>query len=203
MLIQASVFFSSFRVRELFAIPALLCVAGAALSQTTVLEVLPLRYRTAPEVIPIIQPMLARDGSVSGLQGQLIVRVGQSVPVHERQVRRVVINGQVVEQVVDATQYRDVTTGFYVLPRLSGDRVTLDVSPQRETLSEAGSRRRERPERGDGGFRPARRMDGDRRHRPGRQRTAGGHIRPHHNHHARHPARAGQGRGSALSVFVA
>ncbi len=241
MLTRARVFFTSLRVRELFAMLALLCVAGAAFSQATVLEVIPLRYRTAPEVIPIIQPMLAREGSVSGLQGQLIVRttpanleevkrilasidtaprqllitvrqdadidrsrssaevsgsvggehgrvtippgsrdprggsvviregdnrvrahvvenrsvesdrntqavrvmegreafvrVGQSVPVRERQVRRVVINGQVVEQVVDGTQYRDVTTGFYVLPRLSGDRVTLDVSPQRETLS--------------------------------------------------------------------
>lgn len=219
----------------------LLLAAGAAVSQTTVLEVIPLRYRTAQEVIPIIQPMLAREGSVSGLQGQLIVRttpanleeikrilasvdaaprqllitvrqdadtdrsrstaevsgsvggehgrvtlpgsrhprggnvvlrdgddrvrihvvegrelgsdrntqivrvmegreafvrVGQSVPVRERQVRRVVVGGQVVEQVVEGTQYRDVTTGFYVLPRVSGDQVTLDVRPQRETLSE-------------------------------------------------------------------
>ena len=219
---------------------ALLFVTGVAGSQTTVLEVIPLRYRTAQEVIPIIQPMLSREGSVSGLQGQLIVRTtpanleevkrilasvdtaprqllisvrqdadidrsrsgaevsgslggehgrvtipgnrdsrggnvviregddrlrvhvlegrgvksdrntqsvrvlegreafvgtGQSVPVRERQVRRVLINGQWVEQVVESTQYRDVTTGFYVLPRLAGDRVTLDVSPQRESLS--------------------------------------------------------------------
>lgn len=233
--------FSAIHTRAMFAGVALLCVAGAALPQATVLEVIPLRYRTAPEVIPIIQPMLAREGSVSGLQGQLIVRttpanledikrilasidtaprqlmitvrqdadidrsrssaavsgsvggeqgritippssrnarggsvtlgegddrvraqavenrsvesdrstqavrvmegreafvrVGQSVPVRERQVRRVVINGQVVEQVMEGTEYRDVNTGFYVLPRLSGDRVTLDVSPQRETLS--------------------------------------------------------------------
>jgi type II secretory pathway component GspD/PulD (secretin) len=232
--------FSSFlRARRLLA-GAMLIIAGWAMAQATVLEVIPLRYRTAQEVIPIIQPMLARDGSVSGLQGQLIVRttpanleevkrilasidtaprqllitvrqdadtdrsrsgakvsgsvggehgrvtipggrdprggnvviregddrlrvhmaegrdlesdrntqtvrvmegreafvgVGQSVPVRERQVRRVMINGQWVEQVVEGTQYRDVTTGFYVLPRLAGDRVTLDVSPQRETLS--------------------------------------------------------------------
>jgi hypothetical protein len=66
---------------------------------------------------------------------EAFVGVGQSVPVRGRQVRRVVINGQLVEQVMEGTQYRDVTTGFYVLPRLSGDRVTLDVSPQRETLS--------------------------------------------------------------------
>lgn len=219
---------------------ALLLAFGAAHAQTTVLEVIPLRYRPAQEVIPVIQPLLPREGSVSGLQGQLIVRttpanleeikrvlasidiaprqlmitvrqdadsarrrsraevsgsvgsehgrvtvpgsretrggnvvlrdgddriranvqesestasdrniqsvrvmegreafvsVGQSVPVRERQVRRTVVGGQVVEQVMEGTQYRDVTTGFHVVPRLAGDRVTLDVSPQRETHS--------------------------------------------------------------------
>jgi type II secretory pathway component GspD/PulD (secretin) len=220
---------------------AVLLVAGWVSAQNTVLEVIPLRYRTAQELIPIIQPLLPREGSVSGLQSQLIVRttpanleeirrvlasldtaprqlqisvrqdadieqsrsaaeisgsvggdsgrvtippnsrdprggtavirsgddqiraqviegnrieternvqtvrvmegreaflrVGQSVPVRGREVRRTVVNGQVVEQVVDSTQYRDVLTGIYVLPRVSGDRVTLDVSPQRESLS--------------------------------------------------------------------
>jgi len=218
----------------------LVMLAAPAVAQETVLEVIALRYRTAQEVIPILQPMLAREGSVSGFQGQLIVRttpanleeikrilasvdtaprrllitvthdaevarreqssevsgrigggearvvvpgsgerrggsvvirdgdnrvrargfegvstgsdrnthsvqvlegreafirVGQSLPVRERQVRRTVVGGQVVEQVVDSTQYRDISTGFYVLPRVSGERVTLDVSPQRETLS--------------------------------------------------------------------
>ena len=212
----------------------------AAHAQNTVLEVIPLRYRMAQEVIPIIQQMLAREGSVSGFQGQLVVRttpanldeikrilasidtaprqllitvrqdadvdrsrsaaevsgsvggdhgrvtvpgsqdprggsvvlrndddsvrlqvlegtgsqsdrntqsvrvlegreafigVGQSVPVRERQVQRSVVGGRVVEQVVESTQYRDATTGFYVLPRVSGDRVTLDISAQRESLS--------------------------------------------------------------------
>jgi type II secretory pathway component GspD/PulD (secretin) len=221
---------------------AVLLNAALALAQATVLEVIPLRYRTAQEVIPVIQPMLAREGSVSGMQGQLIVRttpanleeirrilasidtlprqlvitvrqdadtdrsrrtaevsgsvggehgrvtvppasrdrsggnvilregddrvrahvvegrelgtertaqtvrvlegreawvqVGQSVPIRERQVQRTVVGGRVVEQVVEGTQYRDVTTGFYVLPRIAGDRVTLDVRPQRETLSD-------------------------------------------------------------------
>jgi type II secretory pathway component GspD/PulD (secretin) len=221
---------------------AVLLNAALALAQATVLEVIPLRYRTAQEVIPVIQPMLAREGSVSGLRGQLIVRttpanleeirrilasidtlprqlvitvrqdadtdrsrstaeasgsvggehgrvtippasrdrsggnvilrngddrvrahvvegrelgterstqtvrvmegreafvqVGQSVPVRERQVQRAVVGGRVVEQVVEGTQYRDVMTGFYVLPRIAGDRVTLDVRPQRESLSD-------------------------------------------------------------------
>jgi type II secretory pathway component GspD/PulD (secretin) len=212
----------------------------AAHAQSTVLEVIPLHYRMAEEVIPIIQPMLAREGSVSGFQGQLVVRttpanleeikrilasldsaprqlvitvreetdvdrsrssaevsgsvggdhgrvtipgsgdtrggnvvlrdgddrlrvnvlegsgnerdrseqtvrvmegreafvrVGQSVPVRERQVQRTVVGGRVVEQVVEGAQYRDIASGFYVLPRVSGDRVTLDVSSQRESLS--------------------------------------------------------------------
>jgi hypothetical protein len=220
---------------------SLVALTGAAAhAQNTVLEVIPLRYRMAQEVIPIIQPMLAREGSVSGFQGQLVVRttpanldeikrilasidtmprqllitvrqdtdvdrsrsaaeisgsvggdngrvtvpgsrdprggsvvlregddsvrlqviegsgsqsdrstqsvrvmegreafvrVGQSMPVRERQVQRSVVGGRVVEQVVESTQYRDAATGFYVLPRVSGDRVTLDISPQRETLS--------------------------------------------------------------------
>ena len=232
--------FLSFLRARLLPACAMLTLAGWAMAQATVLEVIPLRYRTAQEVIPVIQPMLSREGSVSGLQGQLIVRTtpanleelkrilasidtaprqllitvrqdadtersrasagisgsvggehgrvaipgnrdprggnvvvregddrlrahvaegrgvesdrntqtvrvmegreafvgtGQSVPVRERQVRRVLVNGQWVEQVVESTQYRDATTGFYVLPRLAGDRVTLDVSPQRESLS--------------------------------------------------------------------
>jgi hypothetical protein len=219
---------------------ALLLAFSAIQAQSTVLEVIPLRYRAAQEVIPIIQPLLPREGSVSGLQNQLVVRttpanleeikrilasidvaprqllitvrqdadtarqgsraevsgsvggehgrvtvpgsrdarggnvvlregddrvranvqesestasdrniqtvrvlegreayvsVGQSVPVRERQVRRSVVGGQVVEQVVEGTQYRDVATGFYVVPRITGDRVTLDVSPQRESMS--------------------------------------------------------------------
>jgi hypothetical protein len=66
---------------------------------------------------------------------EAFVRVGQSMPARERQVQRSVVGGRVVEQVVETTQYRDAATGFYVLPRVSGDRVTLDISPQRETLA--------------------------------------------------------------------
>ncbi len=217
---------------------ALVCITVQA--QNTVLEVIPLRYRQAAELIPIIQPMLPREGSVSAFQGQLIVRTtpvnleeikrilasldtaprqlvitvrqetdadrsrssaevsgsvggdygrvtipgsgdrrggnvvlrdgddqlrvnvlegsgserdrseqtvrvmegreafvstGQSAPVRERQVQRTVVGGRVVEQVAETTQFRDAATGFYVLPRVSGDRVTLDVSAQRESLS--------------------------------------------------------------------
>jgi len=224
-----------------FALVLALVLAAVVARAEPVLEVIPLHHRTAEEIIPILQPMLAREGTLSGFKGQLIVRttpdnlaeikrilasldsaprqllisvrqdadvrhqrstaevfgnvgsdnarvivppagrerqggrvviregdnrvgarvldsssaaadrntqtlrvmegreafirVGQSVPVRGRQVTRTVVGGQVVEQVVDTTQYRDVTTGFYVRARLAGNRVTLDISPQRETLS--------------------------------------------------------------------
>lgn len=219
----------------------LLVLAAALARAQTVVEVIPLHFRTAEEVIPILEPMLERGGTLSGFRGQLVVRttpgnlaeirrilasvdtaprqllitvrqdadgslrrstadvsgnvgndnvrvivppasrerqggrvviregdsrirghvldststtsdrdtqtlrvsegreafirVGQSVPVRSRQVTRTVVGGQVVEQSVDSTDYRDVTTGFYVRPRLAGDRVMLDISPQRESLS--------------------------------------------------------------------
>ncbi|HXF65649.1 MAG TPA: secretin N-terminal domain-containing protein [Burkholderiales bacterium] len=218
----------------------LAATAGVAFAQAMVVEVLPLRYRTAEELIPVIRPVLAREGSVSGFQGRLVVRttpanleeirrilesldvaprqllitvrqdvdagrgerdaeisgrggsdrarvivpeggerrgasvvlregderlrarvfeshiaesergtqtvrvlegreafvrIGQSVPVREREVRRTAVGGQVIEQVVEGTRYREAATGFHVLARLAGDRVTLDISPQREALS--------------------------------------------------------------------
>src|SRR5262245_23083714 len=63
----------------------LLLTAGAVWAQAVV-EVIPLRYRTAQELIPIIQPLLPRDGSVSGLQGQLIIR---TTPSNLEEIRRV------------------------------------------------------------------------------------------------------------------
>ena len=63
------------------------------------------------------------------------IRTGQSVPVPQRQVVRTIVNGQIVERVGNAVEYRDVLTGFYVLPRLAGDRVTLEINPQRDTLA--------------------------------------------------------------------
>lgn len=45
----------------------MLAAAGASavvLAQTTVLEVIALKYRTAEQVIPILQPLLAREGSL-------------------------------------------------------------------------------------------------------------------------------------------
>lgn len=212
------------------ALAALLLLAWASgvLAQM-VLEVIPLRHRTVEEVIPVLQPMLVRDATISGMRGQLIVRTtpanldevrrilatldvaarrlqisvaqemagdgrrrgaeisgsvrvdeelrlsvpgsgpssregiearvfdrrstenvrvlqtvqvlegrsayvstGQSLPQRGRTVTRSVVGGRVVEQVVEGVDYRSADTGFYVTPRVSGDRVTLEVSAQRE-----------------------------------------------------------------------
>ena len=206
----------------LAAVAGLLASFATVLAQVTVLEVIPLRYRTVDQVLPVLQPMLAKGGTASGLQGQLVIRttpgnleeirrilasidtmprkllisvrqdayatygergaalagsistqgddrlrarvvdtssadsdrntqtvqvmegspafirVGQSVPVQPQPqpvVRTFPGGGRVVEQVAGGVEYRDVTSGFYALPRLAGDRVTLDISAQREALS--------------------------------------------------------------------
>jgi type II secretory pathway component GspD/PulD (secretin) len=220
---------------------ALLLNVPRASAQATVLEVIPLKYRTSEQVIPILQPMLRDGGSISGLQSQLIVRttpgnleeirrilasvdalprrlvitvrqdadgysarraaevsgsvrigdharitvpgtmdkraphvsagsgddsvrasiidtrqagsdrnlqtvqvlegnsafirIGQSIPVPQREVVPSVVGGQVVSRVVDSVEYRDVDSGFHVLPRVNGDRVTLDINPQHDTVN--------------------------------------------------------------------
>lgn len=214
--------------------------AAVVFAQTTV-EVVPLSYRSSEQVIPVIQPLLGRDSSVSGFQNQLVIRatpaelaqvkrvlasidkaprrllitvrqdadlerdrletevsgsigndnarvtipgggsrsggnvvlrngddrlrariidsrqisrdstaqtiqvlegssafirIGESRPVRSRQVVRTVVNGQIVDRVVEGTEYRDANTGFSVLPRLQGDIVTLDINPQRDTFDD-------------------------------------------------------------------
>lgn len=207
----------------------------------TMVEVVPLKYRKSEQVIPVLQPLLGRDSSVSGFQNQLVIRatpaelaqikrvladidtmpkrllitvrqdadidrarreaelsgsigndnaritvpgsasnsggnvvlrdgddrlrghiadsqrsassstqqsiqvlegysafirVGESRPVRSRQVVRTVVNGQIVDRVVEGTDYRDASTGFSVVPRVQGNIVTLDIDPQRETFDD-------------------------------------------------------------------
>lgn len=60
-----------------------------------------------------------------------LVRSGQSVPVPQRQV----VQNPWGTQVIETTQYRDVASGFYVLPRIHGDTVTLEISAQNDSLA--------------------------------------------------------------------
>lgn len=206
--------------------------AMTVLAQMSV-EVITLKHRTAEELVPILQPMLARDATVSGLRGQLVVRTtpanlrevrrildsldvaprrlmitvaqaagsdqgdrgadvsgtlrrddqlrltvpgappaargrdgvqarvydsrsmdnmrvvqsvqvvegrsafiqtGASVPVPQRRVVRSVVNGRPVDEMIESFEYRDADTGYHVTPRVTGDRVTLELSPQRESF---------------------------------------------------------------------
>lgn len=62
------------------------------------------------------------------------VNAGKSVPVTQRQM----VKSPWSTQVTESTQYRDVVSGFYVLPRISGNQVTLEISVQNDALAPDG-----------------------------------------------------------------
>ncbi len=66
--------------------------------------------------------------------GRAFINVGQSLPLPLRQV--VVGSGGAV--VTDSVVYRDIGQGFYAEPRLAGETVTLEISPQFDTPGHAG-----------------------------------------------------------------
>lgn len=63
------------------------------------------------------------------------IRIGQSLPYAARNVY-IHPHGATI---VDGTQYVDVITGFEVLPRIVGDRVSLRVRPQKNSPGPRGS----------------------------------------------------------------
>lgn len=203
----------------------------AVYAEQTVLEVIPLKYRSVEEVLPVLQPFVGNEGALSGMNSQLIVR---AIPAKMAEIRKIlaridtlprqlrivvrqggkidkqdrgaaasgqvgtgdvrvtvpargsrgasieaggvrariwnsdtvkrdedvqeiqvlegrqafirlglavplkettVVQGGVTNRVVETTRYEEIGTGFYVVPRLSGDRVVLDISPQKERLA--------------------------------------------------------------------
>ena len=66
--------------------------------------------------------------------GQAFIQIGRSLPIPMRQV---VIGpgGAIINETV---VYRDVGRGFYAVPRLNGERVTLDISQQADSVSRYG-----------------------------------------------------------------
>lgn len=73
--------------------------------------------------------------AVQVLEGsRAFINVGQSVPLPMRQV----VLGPGGAIVTDSVVYRDIGQGFYAEPRVSGDRVTLEISPQFDTPGNAG-----------------------------------------------------------------
>lgn len=71
---------------------------------------------------------------VQTLEGRAaFIQTGQSVPFAHQNAY--VTHGGVIVQ--DTIEYRDMNSGFYVLPRLAGDNVTLLISPQLAGLNPA------------------------------------------------------------------
>jgi len=69
------------------------------------------------------------------LEGQLAyITIGQSIPYPSGSVGHTPYGPYTHYSL----QYRDTHNGFLVLPRLQGDRVTLEINPQREQLSRQG-----------------------------------------------------------------
>lgn len=66
--------------------------------------------------------------------GRALVRIGQSQPVT---VRQQVLTAQGQVQTVETTQYREADSGFYVRPRLTGERVTLEITVENDSLMPA------------------------------------------------------------------
>jgi type II secretory pathway component GspD/PulD (secretin) len=66
--------------------------------------------------------------------GRAFIQVGQSLPLPLRQV----VLGPNGVVVTDSTVYRDIGQGFYAAPRLAGERVTLEISPQFDTPGNQG-----------------------------------------------------------------
>lgn len=59
-----------------------------------------------------------------------LIHSGQSIAVPQRQV----IQQPSGVHVIDSFQYQDVSSGFYVLPRVNGDNVTLEITAQNDSL---------------------------------------------------------------------
>lgn len=192
---------------------ALACLApGAAVAQS--LEIIDLQYRTAQEVIPVLEPLLESGGALTGTDYKLFVRASaanvaqlrKALAEIDRQPRQLLVSvrratqqelqregagasgvigtdqSQVTVHATDtsalrrnegvasvqvlegnsayiatgqsvpfvtavaggggrrpwiaaSTTYRDLNSGFLVTPRISGERVTLDIAQQAEQRS--------------------------------------------------------------------
>ena len=191
--------------------------AGPGFSQQLVTEVIPLGYRSAADLIPVLKPLVPAPGTVTGIYTTLVVKTdadtleaikqilteldraprnllltvrhgisdnlhnsgvdsdiilstegsqttiqvfdtrsttdgqdiqrvrvlegyqafihfGESVPLAQRSL--IVFGGTVTVQ--DSIEYQDVTSGFYALPTVNGDRVVVHISPHRRKLNDLG-----------------------------------------------------------------
>ncbi len=64
----------SVRVRLLVCVLMLVSTTGVVMAQQLVTQVIQLRYRTPDQIVPVLQPLLAQGGTLSAMNGRLIVR---------------------------------------------------------------------------------------------------------------------------------
>ena len=77
------------------------------------------------------------DQQVQALEGSpAFISTGSLQPVPTRNVARMPGGGLIV---TDSVNYREVSTGFEVVPRVTGENVFLDINPRRETPGSGGS----------------------------------------------------------------
>lgn len=67
--------------------------------------------------------------------GAAFINVGRSLPVPMRQL----VFGPGGAVVSETLVYRDIGQGFYAVPRVNGNRVTLDISQQADSAGQRGS----------------------------------------------------------------
>jgi type II secretory pathway component GspD/PulD (secretin) len=67
--------------------------------------------------------------------GRAVISSGESRPLRQRQV----IRGPGGAVLTDNTVIQDASTGFEVVPRLSGNQVFLEIAPQRENFTSGNS----------------------------------------------------------------
>lgn len=68
--------------------------------------------------------------------GRAYIATGESRPIRQG----IVTVGPGGRTITQGTQFQDASTGFEVVPRLSGDTVILDIAPQRESFGASGGR---------------------------------------------------------------
>lgn len=96
-------------MRRIFATTGLLCglllFSTFAASGQTVTEVIPLQHRSSEEIIPILQPFLDKQGVISGLQGQLIVR---TTVINLEEIKRLLTEIDAAPRLLIVTVKQDV-----------------------------------------------------------------------------------------------
>jgi type II secretory pathway component GspD/PulD (secretin) len=66
---------------------------------------------------------------------QAFIRTGESVPIRNRQV----VDTPNGRRVVETTGFSEGSSGFYVMPRVAGDRVALEISTTNDSVRSPGT----------------------------------------------------------------